>query len=299
MRILITGASGFIGQSLCKYWHQHELTLLSRNVTRAQNLLGEQHQYIESLSQLDNLNDFDAIVNLAGEAIADKPWSPKQRQKIEGSRWALTEQLFELIKHSETPPHTFLSGSAIGIYDYSDEPQDENSHFTQGHYPHLVCSKWEDIALQAQSPSTRVCLLRTAVVLGVNGGLLKRLAPVFKLGLGGPMGSGKQLMSWIHLEDQIRAMDFLLTQEQLAGAFNVCAPEVVNNQHLSKQLASYYHRPCWFKVPSFALKLGLGEMSEMILASQNIVPKNLLDAGFSFNHPSFDLALIDSLKTAQ
>ncbi|WMN87987.1 TIGR01777 family oxidoreductase [Vibrio parahaemolyticus] len=199
MKILLTGGTGFIGSELLKLLTTHHVVLLTRSPQKAKQQL--QHadvgniEYIDSLDQLADLNHIDAIINLAGEPIADKRWTQKQKDKICKSRWKITEQIVELIHASTKPPSVFISGSAVGYYgDQQEHPFDECLHVNSEAFTHLVCEKWEQIAKRAESEDTRVCLLRTGVVLGPNGGALAKMLLPYKLGLGGPLGNGKQYL---------------------------------------------------------------------------------------------------------
>lgn len=293
MKILITGATGLVGSAFIrKYGEQHEITALSRSPEKASKKLGKSVRVIASLSELDNLNNFDAVLNLAGEPIADKRWSEKQKERIQKSRFRITEQLAALIQNSERPPEVFISGSAVGFYGRQGTKKVSETEGTpHDEFSHQLCKQWEQLANEAASPETRVCLLRTGIVVASSGGALKRMAPPFKFGLGGPIGDGQQMMSWIHIHDMVAAIDFLLHKQDCAGAYNLTAPNPVNNETFSKTLAKVLHRPAIFRVPAFVMRMAFGEMSDLLLTGQAVIPERLLAEGFKFEYPELEPAL--------
>lgn len=302
MNILITGASGFIGHQLVRALEsKHQLSLLSRQPAKAREKLGSQHNYLASLDNLTELDEFDAVINLAGEPIAGKRWSEEQKQQICDSRWNITARLSELIAQSQTPPWVFISASAIGRYgqqgpipideSYFDDPQSTQSgdiEFTQ-----TVCHKWESSALNAKSENTRVCIIAIGLVLGLSGGALPKMLPAFKLGLGGPIASGEQGMSWIHQQDLISLFVYLLEHGECSGVYNATSPNPVSNKEFSTSLGSALSRPAIIPMPSFVLNLALGEMAELLTQGQYVTPKRALDAGFTFQYPRLDDAFTE------
>lgn len=284
MHILLTGGTGFIGSTLSQALleQDHKLTILSRQAQPNTQAV----KFVQNLANFDNLNDFDAVINLAGEPIFDKRWTEKQKAELVRSRINITQQLLELFQKSDTPPHTFLSGSATGYYgnlpDFAKNCGEQTACGT--HFSARLCQEWEKTAEQAQSVQTRVCLLRTGIVLDKSGGALKRILPLYRLGLGGKLGSGKQHWAWISLYDQVQAILFLLHNPAATGAFNLVAPQPVSNSEFNRQLAKSLHRPAFFSVPEFALKLTLGERSQLLLDNQPLVPQRLLELGFQFSH---------------
>lgn len=288
MKIFMTGGTGFIGSVLVERLkaENHQLTILTRN--RHLQSDEPQIQYCYSLDDFSDLNAFEAVINLAGEPIFDKRWTESQKRKLYESRVELTEKIAELIQKSSCPPHTFLSGSAIGIYGDLAKSANFYTELTACNSPHfaaMLCRQWEAAALKAQSEKTRVCLLRTGTVLSLNGGALKKMLPIYKAGLGGKLGNGKQYCAWISLRDHIQAVIFLLKNAKCSGAFNLVASNPVTNREFNRILAKAVYRPAIFSVPEFVLKLVLGERSCLLLDNQQIVPQKLIEAGFEFSDP--------------
>ncbi|WP_368165005.1 TIGR01777 family oxidoreductase [Aeromonas sp. R6-2] len=295
MKILITGGTGFIGRKLVAQLKQlHDLVILSRDRPRAWQRLGHDVEIIDNLDRLDNLDGFDAVINLAGEPIAEGRWSEERKQLLCDSRWLLTEQLVDLIQLSEAPPRVLINASAVGWYGrQGPEPVDESCQQPHDEFTHRLCQRWESLALQARSKQTRVCVLRIGIVLGKEGGALAKMLTPYKLGLGGPLGSGEQMMSWVHQQDLVRAILFLLEHEECQGIYNGTAPQPVSNRTFSKALASALHRPHLLMVPAPLLRLAMGEASDLLLTGQAVLPTRLQEAGFHFSHPELAPALTD------
>ncbi|MCL1051439.1 TIGR01777 family oxidoreductase [Shewanella abyssi] len=295
MNILITGASGFIGTQLVKRLSHHQLTLLTRHPEHTAKHLGAHHHYLCSLDGLTNLDSFDAVINLAGEPIAAKRWSKAQKQAICHSRWSITANLAQLNSASDNPPATFISASAVGYYgSQGSQHIDETCQLSpesKAEFTHQVCQRWEQEAQKAASPATRVCIIRIGLVLGAQGGALAKMLPAFKLGLGGPIASGQQGMSWIHLNDLISLFEFLLINPHTSGIYNGCAPTPVSNKEFTKALGAALNRPACIPVPAFGLKLALGEMSTLLIDGQYVLPKRTLEDGFEFKYSTIDSAL--------
>ncbi len=294
MKVLITGGTGLIAQAFIKrFIKELKFTVLTRSPKAAKKKLPTSVDLIDSLDKLNNLNDFDAVINLAGEPIIDKRWHEQQKQLICQSRWQTTQDLVDLFSKSQTPPNVFLSGSAIGIYgNRLDEELIENSTLEQNDFPTQVCLQWEEIAQQAKT-YTRVVTLRTGIVLSTNGGALAKMIQPFKLGLGGRIGDGQQYMSWIHYQDHINAMFHILTTSSICGPVNIVSPQAERNQNFTKALAKKLHRPATFPMPKFVLKCLFGESSCLLLDSQKVQPKILLNSGFEFEYTNLSSALDD------
>ncbi|ODQ38815.1 TIGR01777 family protein [Mannheimia haemolytica] len=287
MHIFITGGTGFIGRELIQQLksENHHFTLLTRDTEAKSDDL--QINYCYSLDELVDLNDFDAVINLAGEPIFDKRWTDEQKRKLIESRVKVTNKLSELIKASANPPHTFLSGSAIGIY--GDLPPSVNFYTEstacyQDCFANHLCQQWEAAALNAASDKTRVCLIRTGTVLSSEGGAVKKMLPLYQCGLGGKLGSGKQYWAWISLQDHVQAVIFYL-KCKLLGSLQFCCPKSGKNEAFNRTFAKAVNRPAFFAAPEFALKLALGERACLLLDNQQLMPEKLLDAGFQFQNP--------------
>lgn len=293
MHILVTGGTGFIGSALCPQLliDGHQLTLLARHPDKAKRLFGDQVATIRHLTELSDDTVIDAVINLAGEGVADRPWTAARKHQLHASRVALTEELVNVLRRREQRPSVLISGSAIGWYgDQGDTILEETANFTDG-FMHTLCDDWEKAAKQAEELGIRVCLLRTGVVLGKSGGMLRRLLPIFGLGLGGRMGSGKQWTAWIGLNDMVNIIRALLADNSQSGVFNATAPKPVTNAEFTAVLASALGRPAFITIPEMVLRLATGEMQALFLGSQRVVPSRLLAAGFRFRSPSLEECL--------
>ena len=292
MHIFITGATGLIGQHLCPLLlDNNTVTVLSRNPAKASALLGNSVKAVKNISSVD-FNDVDIVINLAGEPIVNKRWSDKQKQIIRDSRIVITQKISAAIQVCSTPPHTFISGSAVGFYGrQSSSLIDENFNNPHPEFSHQLCKDWEEAALLAQSALTRVCLLRTGIVLAKDGGALSKMLPAFKLCLGGPIGSGDQGMSWIHIDDMTQLILFIISHPELSGPINATAPNPVSNSEFSKSLGYALSRPAFIPMPSIALKLLMGEMSDLLTTGQFVVPHKALANDYRFHYPDIKSAL--------
>ncbi|MCL1077772.1 TIGR01777 family protein [Parashewanella spongiae] len=298
MNILITGGTGFIGRQLVALLStHHQITVLTRNPTRAAENLGSRPEFIFSLEQLNDLNDYDLIINLAGEPIVQKRWTTEHKNTLCKSRWDITAKLSELILNSSEPPSCFISASAIGYYGRQNATSISEGSPPTPEFTHHLCHEWERLALLAQNDNTRVCILRIGVVLGCKGGALEKMLPLFKYGLGGPISSGKQGMSWIHERDLLRLIQFLMSHQDCRGVFNATAPNPVSNRELSKTLGRVLKRPAFIPMPSFVLKMLMGEMSDLLTEGQYVSPQKAMGAGFEFNYPTLNNALTQILGT--
>ncbi len=297
MHILLTGGSGLIGRALCRHWLAagHRLTVWSRTPERIPALCGSAVRGIAELRELDQ-DVPDAVVNLAGAPIADRPWTRKRKALLWASRIQLTEQLLAWLEALPQRPQVLLSGSAVGWYgDGGERELDEQHSPVSEDFASQLCGAWEETALRAEALGLRVVLLRTGLVLAADGGFLQRLLPPFRLGLGGPIGSGRQWMPWIHLQDEIALIDFLLHHPQARGPYNACAPQPVRNKAFAQALGRVLHRPAFLPLPGLLLRVGLGELSVLLLGGQRAVPRRLLEAGFRFSFADLDSALDDLL----
>jgi uncharacterized protein len=296
MKLVITGATGFIGAILTnRLWDQfHSVTLLSRrpppevNVTKKEwfawrpGVGGEWEKAVDGA---------DGIINLAGEPIAGKRWSEAQKVLLRSSRIDSTRALVNAIDKAKVKPKFLINASAIGYYGpRGDELIRENADPGQDFLARL-CVDWEMEAKKAEAFGLRVALLRTGIVLDKGKGALAKMVPPFKLFIGGPLGSGQQWMPWIHIEDEIGLICFLIDNDAATGAFNATAPSPVTMEMFSKALGEVLKRPSWASVPASALALLVGEMADMLLGGQRAVPEAALKLGYTFKYPEIAGAL--------
>jgi uncharacterized protein (TIGR01777 family) len=298
MQVLITGGTGFIGKTLCRRLLQqgHQLTVLSRqSPDTVQRLCGAAVTPLASLKALSPQAGFDAVVNLAGESIVARRWTDARKNVLWDSRVALTEELVGFIAAAERKPGVLVSGSAVGYYgDRGDAPLDEDSGFADD-FGHRLCAAWEKAALRAEEHGVRVCVLRTGLVVGRDGGFLQRMLLPFKLGLGGRIGDGRQWMSWVHLDDHVAMTDHLLNHAHLDGVFNATSPHPVTNLEFTECLARLLKRPALLPVPAIALRLLLGEMAELLLGGQRVLPARWQQENFPYRYPRIEEALKEAL----
>ena len=293
MNILITGGTGFIGSELCAQLLTERHALVVK--TRHPELVNGQIKGISSLSQLAADASFDVVINLAGEPIADKRWSRAQKKSISDSRLNTTQELISYFKTAQVKPKLFISGSAIGYYGVgsSTESVDETSQGDNS-FSSSLCAEWEACALQAQALGIRTCLLRTGIVLGKNGGALKKMMMPFKLGLGGKIGSGRQWMSWIHMQDLLGIIDYCIKHDTLSGPINCTAPYPLTNTAFTEALGKAMQRPTLLPMPAKVVELLFGEMGqELLLAGKLVLPAKIEQAGFKFEFARLDAALSD------
>ena len=296
MKIVITGSSGLIGSALVRDCEKRnfEVVKLVRRVPKQEN--ESQWDPIKGIVDLNVLEKATAIVNLAGAGVGDRRWSKKYKKLILDSRVNSTETLANAIVNLKTPPSVFVSGSAIGFYgDTADVAVDENANLGEGFLSDVVFN-WEYAAQRVRSNNIRVVHPRTGLVMSKRGGLLKKILPLFKLGLGGKLGNGKQYWSYISLEDEIRAIHHVIDDVRLTGGVNFTNPNPVTNAEFTKSLATVVNRPAFLNVPSLALKIALGEFSIEALGSSRILPSKLQAAGFKFNQPDI-LSTLNSAIT--
>jgi hypothetical protein len=249
---------------------------------------------VRGIDRLEAFGDqtLDAVVNLAGAPIADRPWTSARRALLWGSRITLTEQLLAWLEQRQQRPSVLISGSAVGWYgDGGERELTEASRPVKEDFASQLCIAWEETAQQAEALGIRVVLVRTGLVLASEGGFLSRLRLPFKLGLGGPIGDGRQWMPWIHINDEIALIDFLLQHNDASGPYNACAPEPVRNREFAKRLGRALHRPALLPLPAPLLRLGLGELSTLLLGGQRVRPVRLLAAGFTFQFNDVQSAL--------
>jgi len=296
---VITGGTGLIGSALCRQLvaEHNQVTVLSRNPSTVQQKCGSGVTAISTLKEISPDTQVDVVINLAGEPIADKLWSEKRKRLLEQSRIDTTKLLVDWIISRQQKPECLISGSAVGWYgDGGDKQLNEQAPFNN-EYTHQLCDAWEKQAIRAGQSNIRVCIVRTGLVLAANGGFLKKMLLPFKMGLGGRLGSGQQYMPWIHINDMVSLLTFLVENEQLKGVFNACSPSAVTNSEFTKNLAHALHRPAFFHLPACLLKMMLDEMSRLLLTGQRAVPAKLEANGFKFHYTDLDSALSNILKT--
>jgi uncharacterized protein (TIGR01777 family) len=304
MRVLVTGATGFIGRALVPVLQRegHAVVAWARSESRARARLGADIETVDAVSSLDQLartlEQCDAVVNLAGEPILGGRWTAARQRTLRDSRVGFTERLVQAIAAAGRRPRVLVSGSAVGYYgDRADETLTEDSARGIGFLAN-ICQDWEAAARAAEGLGLRVVTLRTGVVLGRDGGALAQMLPPFRLGLGGPVGSGRQYLSWIHLHDLAAIVAAALVDERMRGAVNGVGPEPVTSRDFAKALGRALRRPAALPTPALALRLIFGQASEVLLASQRVVPAALHRLGFPFAFPTLDAALADIIGGA-
>jgi uncharacterized protein len=297
MRVLLTGGTGFIGKALS---HQllargDSVTVLSRRPAFVRAQFGTGVEVWDNLSLWNAERVFDAVINLAGEPIIDRPWTAARKKALRDSRIGITEQLRRAMQAARHKPRVLLSGSAIGIYGDTGSAEITEQSPAADDFGARLCADWEQAALAAETLGVRVCLLRTGLVLHADGGMLKKMQLPFKLGLGSRLGSGRQIMSWIHRHDYLNAVLFLLDNADCQGAFNLTAPNPVDNRQFTSALATRLGRKAFLVTPEFALKPLLGERRLLLFGGQRALPDKLQRHGFVFRFP--DIA--DALRHAE
>ncbi|MGA9769761.1 MAG: TIGR01777 family oxidoreductase [Blastocatellia bacterium] len=300
MKILVTGATGLIGRSLCKALtgEQHTVIGLSRSPERAAGLaVAEMHKWEPQSGPppAQALKEVEAVIHLAGEPIAARRWTDEQKRRIRDSRVISTRNLVNGFRSMDGKPAALITGTAIGFYgDRGDEKLYEASPPGRG-FMSEVCQAWESESHQARSLGMRVVEVRTGVVLSAEGGALQKMLTPFKLGVGGPIGSGRQWFSWIHIDDIVGIFHHALLVSSLSGPVNGTAPEPVTNADFTRHLGHALHRPAFLPVPAFGLKALMGEMSEVVLGSQRVFPQIALESKYEFLYPTLEPALANLL----
>ena len=293
LHVFITGGTGFVGRALCRVLDAAgcRVTVLSRQDSAAvARVCGGNVRPIASLAELHNIGAIDAVVNLAGESIAEGRWTSRRKEILRNSRIGLTHQLCDTLSRLTHKPSVLISGSAIGFYgDCGQQDVDENSppgdDFAAG-----LCKDWESAAREAESLGIRVCTVRIGLVLDPSGGALQKMLPAFRLGLGGMIGKGQQWMSWVDRGDLCRLILFLIQNPSARGPFNATAPYPANNRGFTHALGEALHRPTLFTVPSLALKVAMGEASSLLTTGQKVLPRKAAAAGFQYRHESLESA---------
>ena len=299
--VLVTGGTGFIGSRVCTALHEQGDTVhvLSRNPARAQTKLKSARAFYGWKPETEKLPseataEAASVVHLAGETNAGR-WNAEKKRRIRESRIRSTRNLVESLAAAETKPNVLVCASAIGYYGGSGD-----EHFTEVSPPGNdflaeVCQEWEAEAQKATDLGIRVVTVRIGLVLGLGGGLLAQVLPPFKMGVGGILGSGRQWMSWIHVDDVVGIMLHALENSEIRGALNATAPTPVRNTEFTKTLGAVLRRPTLLPVPTFGLKLMMGEFADFVVLSQNVLPEKTEVSGYEFRHRTLESALRDLL----
>lgn len=298
MKILITGASGFIGKALQKSFAEkgYEMLLATRSKPEKPSEIQWDTEKGFAEEDLPRLESLDAIIHLAGESITGR-WTDDKKQRLMDSRVDGTRNVVETIGKLQNKPKVFIAASAIGIYgDRDDEILTETSAAGDTFLAEIG-KNWEAESDKAKEFGVRLVQLRIGIVLSKDGGALAQMLTPFKFGLGGTVGSGKQWMSWIALEDIVRIFNFALESENLSGAVNTVAPNPATNEEFTDTLGAVVHRPTFLPLPAFAVNLAFGEMGDaLLLDSTRVIPKKLEEAGFTFDYPDLKAALEQAIK---
>lgn len=294
MKVAITGGTGFIGKALSQFlsrkgWIVYILTRQTKEDHSNPNI-----QYVQwnTTSKTFPLSSVDVVINLAGEPLNNKRWTEKQKENIITSRTHTTKRLIQQLQTIQTKPHTFINASAIGYYGTS-----ETKSFTEHNEEHgtdflaRTVKEWEKEARRAESLGIRTIYARFGIVLGRDGGALPKMLLPYQLFAGGTIGSGKQWLSWIHLDDVVRMIHFAIETKEIEGALNITGPKPATMKEFGKTISHVIHRPYWLPVPSFALHALLGEMSMLILQGQHVIPNKALQHGFRHSFPHLKEAL--------
>lgn len=303
MNFLISGATGLIGKKLCHLLQceGHQITILSRSLEKGSRLgyrtiVWQPEKEVLPTTVLEGI---DVVIHLAGEHIAAQRWTAEHKQRIRNSRVLSTRNIVAAFHASANKPKTFICASAIGFYgDRGDEKLTESAPAGKG-YLSDVCLEWETEAASASDLNVRVVQTRIGVVLASpnDGGALKDMMPIFKLGLGGNLGNGSQWFPWIHVNDVVGIIHHAIFNESISGPINTVAPNSVTNAEFTGTLAKVIHRPAIFSAPGFMLRLGLGEMADLLLGSARVIPEKALTTGYQFKFPNLQPALVNLLSS--
>ena len=306
MKVAITGATGFVGSRLVQRLHKegHSVLVLTRNPTFAQRVFPAKtfpnleiiaYQPTASGSWQDALAGCDGVVNLAGEPIAEQRWTPEHKQKILNSRKLGTQKIVEAIVKANPKPTVLVNASAIGFYGTSETATFDETSPSGNDFLAEVCQAWEAEANKVKDAGVRLVILRLGIVLGIGGALAKMITP-FKLFAGGPIGSGQQWFSWIHLDDLVSLIVQALTNPAMEGVYNATAPQPVRMNDLSQTMGQVMNRPSWLPVPAFAIEALLGDGAKVVLEGQEVRPKRAVEVGFQYKYPNLRSALTQILQ---
>lgn len=297
MKVLITGASGLLGQALQKSFEErgYEMLLASRKEPEDDRHI--QWSIEDGFADPAKLEGVDVVVHLAGENVSGLRWTDEKKKAIRDSRVLGTRNVVDAISKLKKKPKTFIASSAIGFYGERGDEEMTESSAVGDTFLADVSKEWEGESRRAEDAGIRTVLLRTGIVLSKDGGALSTMLLPFKMGVGGVVGSGKQWMSWISLDDEIAIINYCIENENIRGAVNAVAPNPVTNQEFTKTLGEVLYRPTFLPLPEFAVSMIFGEMGDaLLLASTKVVPKRLLDAGFEFRFPDLKPAIEHAVK---
>lgn len=298
MKILITGGTGFVGTQLTSRLLRegYEVTILTRSLKRGKitqpNISYLEGDPTQKGPWQEKIKDHGAVINLAGASIFAK-WTEEHKQAIRESRLRTTRNIVEGIPERDDQSFALFSASAVGYYGFHEDEELTEDSPPGNDFLAQVARDWEEEASKAKEKGARVVITRFGIVLGEKGGALGQMVPLFKKYLGGPIGSGNQWFSWIHIKDLAEAFIFLRKKPTLAGPFNFCAPNPVRNKELAKALGKVLNKPSFMPAPGFLVRLFLGEFGSVILKGQKVIPRRLLDNGFQFQYPDLEKALKD------
>jgi uncharacterized protein (TIGR01777 family) len=306
MKVAVTGATGFVGSRLVKRLHEegHKVLVLTRNTASSQKVFpAEAFPNVEIVAYTptisgawqDTITGCDGVVNLAGEPIADERWTPTHQQEILNSRKLGTQKIVEAIANANPKPTVLVNASAIGYYGTSETATFDETSPSGDDFLAQVCQVWEAEATKVKDAGVRLVILRLGIVLGLGGALGKMITP-FKLFAGGPIGSGRQWFSWIHLDDLVNLILQALTKPEIEGVYNGTAPNPVRMADLSQTMGQVMSRPSWLPVPAFALEALLGDGAKVVLEGQQVIPKRTLESGFEYQYSHLPSALKQILK---
>lgn len=301
-KIVVIGATGLIGRSLIPFLVNsgYRVIALSRSIQKARAIFNDEIDVeywngLDSLALIPILNDAYAVINLAGESIAVR-WTKKIKERLYNSRIDTTISIVDAINSCTNPPKVLIQASAIGYYSYNSDIQCYETSAKGGGFLSNLVSEWENAAKKVNS-NCRLVLIRTGIVLSSNGGFLEKLINPTRFYLGGWFGDGLQKISWIHIDDYVNAVKFLIEEEKCTGPFNMVSPKPVTLKHFAKGVGNTLKRPVWLPIPKFVLRLFLGKMAdEVIFSNQNVIPQKLLSMGYVYNHHELKEALDDLLK---
>jgi uncharacterized protein len=297
MKIAIVGATGFVGSRLVEQLQTqgHQVKILTRQPGGATSRFPQAevigYTPLQSGEWQKSISGCDAVVNLAGEPIAEKRWTPAQKQTILDSRKLGTQKIVEAISQADIKPPVLINSSAIGYYGTSETAKFDETSAAGKDFLAEVCTAWETAAQAVTASGTRLVILRMGIVLGENGGALGKMLAPFSAFVGGPIGSGKQWFSWIHRDDVVKLIITAITDSQMQGVYNATAPNPVTMQDFAHTLGTVMSRPSWLPVPNFALEAMLGEGAIVVLQGQQVIPTHTIAQGFSFQYPQLQPAL--------